>query len=497
MPIIGGYSGANYYPQIEVEMSHKKKSLKILLVSLSVTAALASANVAANGLQAQMDKLFNEMSNTTPPGVYETQRRGVISGGRLTSKTKIFDENLVSFAPPSWKAGCGGVDLFGGSLSFVNADQIVQLMRAVAANAKGYAFQLALDNVFPDGAKWIENFQKKVQELNQHLSNSCQLAQGLVTNPASSLDVAQKAGGIIKSAAIGLYEDIFSATSEKDGVSAPETTKQNAPQEYEKQIGNILWKQFKKNGAASWFQYGDNTLLEAIMSLTGTVIIGDLIDDPNSSSSGSKTNPIQSLPGNKITLSDLIFGGTVEIYSCGSDTNNCIEAGSGGSGTKSVELKGIKNKITDMLLGTSSSPGVIYKYATNSGTLTGAEKAFVSNLPNGVGTIIRNLSVLSRDGATLFATESSGAIALTMMYSFTEEFFRAARISLANSGSPYKKEALELLSQSQQQVRSEYAVLSSQYGDLARQIEKYNSLLDNIRKQKYMLATLSNPPSTN
>ncbi|HAS0838451.1 TPA: conjugal transfer protein TraH, partial [Enterobacter hormaechei subsp. xiangfangensis] len=51
--------------------------------------------------------------------------------------------------------------------------------------------------------------------------------------------------------------------------------------------------------------------------------------------------------------------------------------------------------------------------------------------------------------------------------------------------------------QSQQQIRAEYTILSSQYGDLASQIEKYNNLLDNIRKQKYMLATLSNPPSTN
>ncbi|EMO0735345.1 conjugal transfer protein TraH, partial [Salmonella enterica] len=66
-----------------------------------------------------------------------------------------------------------------------------------------------------------------------------------------------------------------------------------------------------------------------------------------------------------------------------------------------------------------------------------------------------------------------------------------------NSKSPYKKEALELLAQSQQQIRAEYTILSSQYGDLASQIEKYNNLLDNIRKQKYMLATLSNPPSTN
>ncbi|MCV5117227.1 conjugal transfer protein TraH, partial [Escherichia coli] len=68
---------------------------------------------------------------------------------------------------------------------------------------------------------------------------------------------------------------------------------------------------------------------------------------------------------------------------------------------------------------------------------------------------------------------------------------------MANSNSPYKKEALELLAQSQQQIRAEYTILSSQYGDLASQIEKYNNLLDNIRKQKYMLATLSNPPSTN
>ncbi|WP_435339268.1 conjugal transfer protein TraH [Morganella morganii] len=139
-----------------------------------------------------MDRLFNEMSNTTRPGIHQTQRRGVIAGGRVTTKARIFDENLVSFVPPSWKAGCGGVDLFGGSLSFVNADQIVQLMRAVAANAKGYAFQLALDNVFPDGAKWIENFQKKVQALNQHLGNSCQLAQGIVNDSLRKVRISPR-----------------------------------------------------------------------------------------------------------------------------------------------------------------------------------------------------------------------------------------------------------------------------------------------------------------
>lgn len=469
----------------------KTKNLKRKLF-VAFAAGTLSWQAHANGLQSEMDNLFNEMSNYTPPGVYESQRRGVIAGGRYTTKTRIFDENLVSFAPPSWKAGCGGVDLFGGSLSFINAEQIVQLLRAVAANAKGYAFQLALDNVFPDGAKWIENFQKKVQALNQYLGNSCQLAQGLVNDLTSGFDIKHKTDASIMGTLNGLFEDTFSAKQELPGKSPLEELKANNPDEYEEMIGNVLWKQLKKNSTQSWFKSGDNTLLEAIMSLTGTVIIGDLVDDPKA----SKTNTIVTLPGNKITLSDLISGSSLEIYSCGSDTKNCLEAGSGSGGVKNVAIKGIRNQILDVLLGTDSTPGVIFKYATNTGTLTDEEKAFVSNLPAGIGTIVRNLSVLSRDAADLFVAESSGAIALAMMYSFTEELFRSARISLANSKSPYRKEALDMLAQSQAQVRSEYAVLTSQYGNLSDQITKYNSLLDNIRKQKYMLATLSKSPST-
>ncbi|WP_201443238.1 conjugal transfer protein TraH, partial [Vibrio vulnificus] len=74
----------------------------------------------------------------------------------------------------------------GGSFSFSNAKHLVMTMRSVAANAKGYAFQLALYNVFPDGAKWMENFQKKLQELNQHLANCCQLAQEIVNDASSA-----------------------------------------------------------------------------------------------------------------------------------------------------------------------------------------------------------------------------------------------------------------------------------------------------------------------
>ena len=116
---------------------------KKLLISALVSAVLSAASTpfAHAGLQEKMDSMFGEMSNITNPGVFETQRRGVISGGSIYVRNPMMTTSLVNLQTPSWKAGCGGIDLFGGSFSFINADQFVQLLRTVAANAKGYAFQ--------------------------------------------------------------------------------------------------------------------------------------------------------------------------------------------------------------------------------------------------------------------------------------------------------------------------------------------------------------------
>ncbi|GIB38970.1 conjugal transfer protein TraH [Vibrio cholerae] len=459
--------------------------IRTLSASCLIIFSVVATHASAEGLQSEMDRLFNEMSNTTRPGIHQTQRRGVIAGGRVTTKARIFDENLVSFVPPSWKAGCGGVDLFGGSLSFVNADQIVQLMRAVAANAKGYAFQLALDNVFPDGAKWIENFQKKVQALNQHLGNSCQLAQGIVNDSLSAFDTKLKNDTRTKASTKGLFEDMFSATQETDGQTAIKTLKDNSPQAYQEMIGNIVWKQLKKNSVSSWFQYGDSSLLEAMMSITGAVVIGDLINDPNLAGANNSTNPIVTLPGNRITLGDLISGGSVKVYSCDSDTVNCISAG---SELKSVQLRGIGNQMSDLLLGSDSSPGLIYKYANNVGALSSAEIAFVSNLPSSFGSLFRNLSAVSSDTAEQFAQQAQTIIALDITYRFIEEIYRATTIALANSDNAYQQKAVDVLDASRAVVRQEYDQLIVRHGKLSDLMGYYNSLLDVTKKQRLLLA---------
>lgn len=50
-------------------VTHKTVKRSLLALSVAATLFIAPTEaIAANGLQSQMDKLFNEMSNTTPPG---------------------------------------------------------------------------------------------------------------------------------------------------------------------------------------------------------------------------------------------------------------------------------------------------------------------------------------------------------------------------------------------------------------------------------------------
>ncbi len=471
----------------------KKTGLALALSLLPVFAIMHASTTYAAGMQSQMDKLFGDMSNVTAPGAYKTQRRGVLTAGRITQKSKIFQENLVSFSPPSWKAGCGGVDMYGGALSFISKEQIVALLRAVAANAKGYFFQLALSNTCPQCATWIETFQKKIQELNQFLGNSCQLAQGLV-NDASDLlpfDVKHKTEASLTATTGGFVDDFFETRQQNSGKSATKTLQQSKPDKMKEMTGNVTWKQLKANNAANWFVAGDNPLLEAILSLTGSIIIGTPEDD----GVGDDSTPIIVVPGYQITLSNLIFGGPMQIYNCASDMDECK-----GNGTtlpkKSVTIEGFREKIDKMLLGNGVSNGLIYKYTNhrNFTDLTNEEKAFLETLPSGIGAIIRQLSTLSPEAANIFAMEAGNAIALSMVYHITENLFRSARLALANSQSSFKSQALAELSKSNREMQQEYRVLSSELGDVTSLMARYNSLIENVRKQQYTMQSLTKPP---
>lgn len=469
-------------------------SLRKLTIAFGTVAAFTIPSTAhSNGLQHQLNGLFDSMVNVTQPGVFETQRRGVIAGGRFTVKNRIFTESIVNFTPPGAKGGCGGIDLFGGSFSFINSEQLTQLFRAIAANAAGYAFQLALSNMCPLCMNVIAKLQDMIQKLNQHLGNSCQLAQGLV-NDVSNLfayDIKHKTDASLTGTFKGLFSDSLEATAQLSGTSPTKELHDRDPESMAELRGNLMWQQFQRNSIQYWFSGGDTELMETIMSLTGTVIVKDPEPDPKQpAGSNDVTQDIVTLPGQKIKLSDFIDGGKISIYSCAGDTIDCMSAG---ETNKEISIIGVKQQIWDLLLGANNAPGqgIIGKFARNSGQLTETEQAFMSNMPVALGTIVRNLSVLSEQSARMFVHESAGSIALVMTHHLAEELFRASHAALANSKSSYKAQAAEALRTSQSGIRTEYAALLNQYGSMSEQLEKYNAVLANVRKQQYMVRSLS------
>lgn len=86
-----------------------KKLLGLLMLSLSYQ---SSANVGQD-----LDDFFNGIgyaSNVTTPAAFESQAAGFFGGGSLYARNQVRQYQLVQLDLPSYRAGCGGIDLFTG-----------------------------------------------------------------------------------------------------------------------------------------------------------------------------------------------------------------------------------------------------------------------------------------------------------------------------------------------------------------------------------------------
>lgn len=480
-------------------MTKASHYFKTGLLAISIGLATLGSPAANATLSQELNSMFSEMSNVSQPGVHQSQRRGVVFGGRLTTKNRIINQNVVSFVPPHIKAGCGGIDMFGGSFSFINSEQLVQLMRAVAQNAIGYAFQLALDAVCAPCSKHIAFLQDTISKLNQYLGNSCQLAQGLVDTGLRALTETQRKDEENKATDTGVSMDSFWSKLKESA----KNLKQDKPDVYKELVGNVTWRELQKNRVSNWFRHGDNDLMEAMLSVAGSVIVGDLIDDPKPApgSKGGKTNKITKLDGYLLTLQELAFGSDggriIRMYDCSADRETC--AGRDGATPPRIKelfnFEGVEMKIRKELLGTGSSTGLIAKYArpelASTARFSSSEEAFLAGLPSGLGGMIRNIAPLSEEAARQFVEQNSAIIALEMTYELVNELMRAVTSAVASSDSAFASQANEVFRDSQRRLVEDRAVLAGRHGNLSLVMERYRSYMELQQKKRYMYDTMT------
>jgi conjugative transfer pilus assembly protein TraH len=189
-----------------------RRTLAVTLVFATLTSQ-ASANVSQS-----MQDWFNDIGaygNVTGANAYRGQTMNFYTGGSLYMRTPVRNYPLASITPPSFRAGCGGIDLYAGSFSFINKDQFVALLRNIGNNAIGAAFNMALCSMSPDLCDLLKYLQDQVSKMNNLNINSCQAAEGIVTAAGSLLtDRTQEKEGKTAGASLNLFGDVFESWDE-------------------------------------------------------------------------------------------------------------------------------------------------------------------------------------------------------------------------------------------------------------------------------------------
>ncbi|WP_298636708.1 conjugal transfer protein TraH [uncultured Umboniibacter sp.] len=324
-----------------------KPNLKTILRPILLASLIFPCSVIyADGMQASMDNIYNQMSNYTPPGGFETAQGHGYYGGRFTAKSMTIDPTWLSVTMPSASGGCGGIDAYAGSLSFINSERLIELFRAIAQQAPAYAFQLAIEAACPTCAEKMNDLQQKIAALNEYMGNSCQLAQGLITttNPWGEASGTERINQVAEQGTTlsGLFGDVFEASTAVYNAIGEE---RNAnPTDFAARYhGSLVYRGLKASNFSSWMAATDDSIYELIISLSGSPVIPATIDDDE----GKTTLDMRTLPPLNISLKDIVEGTDTNkliVYDCSADTDTCNITP---DATHEIDHEPLKAKIAD------------------------------------------------------------------------------------------------------------------------------------------------------
>jgi conjugative transfer pilus assembly protein TraH len=295
---------------------------KIIVGAVAATLLSQAANAGDNGMQ----QLFDDMGafgNVTGPGAYRAQGMNIVTGGNLFMRVPQRNVNPVGVTLPSLKMGCGGIDLYAGSFSFISKSELVSMMKNIGSSAVSYAFKLALDSISPQINKTLTELQQTAQELNGMNINSCEAGEALARGARGDWQRTSQYFAKVTAPITGLFSDHSEAREAVQGdntkvnaaiaaVTDPATKEQVQP-------GNIAWRSLSK---LSGLDVDDKQIL---MALSGTTVISS--DQP------ADQPPIYKEP-KAITIRQFIRGnenGKLPVYTCvdGVGPDSCLVLGDG------------------------------------------------------------------------------------------------------------------------------------------------------------------------
>jgi len=451
----------------------RKHTFVFILYLLFFIAGTAHAN-----LDDEIKGVFDDMVNATPGGSYDTQRRGVISGGSLVSRNKIANPNLISFVPPGVKAGCGGIDLYGGSFSYINSAQLTQLMRSIAQAAMGYAFQLAIEGMCPTCAQVIAKLQKDIAFINSLMKNSCEAGKLIVDNTLKpgleSVNETFKSNLSTKlSTDTGFVSDFFAAKEDKGSSPDKKAIDAGRPDLF---TGNVVFKSLNNANATSWFQHGDEQLARVLMTLTGTYIATKKDDN-----SGIQYD----FRPSKIEPRDFIEGGALTIYKC--ESNDCLLPG---DSTEVVQVTGMRDRVRKMLFGTGTceacTGGILRKMQERSGgsVFDPQEKQFIEATSPGAYGLLTKLAH-EPGSARVIAEQLINILAVELTNKLIDDMYDTVRNAVETSGKEMDSKMMATMRDRRDKINEERRTAGQTIAGVSILLDTYSTIDSDLRNNAF------------
>jgi len=431
-----------------------KKRLIASIVACAF-AAPASANI-----QSEMQTWFNEMGaygNVTGAQVVNGQTSTVYTGGSMYMRTPIKNYQLASIAPPSVRGGCGGIDLFAGSFSFINSEQLTALLRNLANNAVGLAFMTAVKSVSPDLADLMQYLQDQASKINNMNLNSCQMAEGIVTSTLGPMlsdkkeqANAQGTGSLISN----LWPDSFQSFDQwRQDKNAKKQARERAASADAnlKEIlepGNVVWKALQKTGAP-------DELKELMMSMIGTIIIVP----PGDAGNENGDKPLWRYVGpTGIKFSDFVGNpetatkNDITLLKCGADYDCMTPTAVPNQSVASLSwhVRQTMEKATDKIMNRQAQ------------TFDGIDYAVYMNSSIPVWRLA-NVAAMSRGGPALLTNNYAQTVAVELAYNWFTEMVRTLQKALANNSAAQSQDVVQASASLNEQIANVRKLAAAEY----------------------------------
>jgi conjugative transfer pilus assembly protein TraH len=383
-----------------------------MIIRLILIYSLTFSSFARADINNDLGKFFDSLgySNVTQAQAYKGQMAGYYTGGSLFARNQVRNVQIASIDMPSFRGGCGGIDMFSGGFSFINADQLVGLMKNVLNNAKGYAFNLAMESATPQIANVMKYMTDIANKVNQANINSCETAAGLVGSVWPKTLSAQRQicadvgnGGVFSDYAAARQG---CATGEQMSARLREAKGKPGYEGLVVSDTNIAWKAIRRRGA--W----DKQLSELLMSLSGSIIVKKT--DPQ----GNDKTPNQfvllpSLATSDSLLKALLNGGQANIYRCDTEEpDGCLNPQ-----TQTITISGesgFQQRVKKIL---SEIVNKMYEDKP----LTEPEKGLLQSTRLPVYKMLNVQAAFSRDRSIMDAADYADVIAIDILFQYLHE----------------------------------------------------------------------------